>query len=286
MNCVNELKYRDNEIVLEGDNKNKIEKLPAMVKLNDYKFIILKNGNVVDINTYVNNVNAKIGTEVNGYTAQNLNWQLFYADEDETFLISKTVVKEGYTIPTIRTKYNEEEMEYEYKGSEDVRNSSFGLKWNKKWLDKCINPESTRNNAKKIAYLCDSINWKEYATEGVANYAVGGPTVELLIESWNKSQGTNIELSNNDIFSEGIIWNKPSELYTSNPFKDNIQNGVYHSDVPYYLSTPGCYGCDIRYVVYSCVGWYTNRSDAGIRPIVSIPTSKISVDGDTVTVNP
>lgn len=278
---INGFKYNDSAL----SNSNKIIALPVEIELNGYKFSVNQYGQVLSL-TQADTINTKIGEVVNGYAAQGLEWQVFYADANETYLISRIIAKNNYTISLKRKKQNDTEEEYEYKGSEDVRKSIYGAKWNKTWLDKCINNESTENNAKATAYLCDPNNWEEYKTD-IANYAVGGPTLDLFIASWNKSQGTSITLSSEDVTTFGTLYNKPSELFNSNPIRSTVSNGLYFSTGGYRLSTPGSRNQGLR------CRWEFSISDAnytdaalGIRPIVSIPTSKINVNGDVITVNP
>ena len=294
---INGLKYNDKDIVLEGDDKNIIEELPAEVFLDGNNFFIDENGKVLDWKK-ADLINEKIGNIVQGYNAQNLEWQVYYSDPVETFLISKKEAKTSYPIPLTRKKQNENEEEYVYKGSEYLRKSVYGAKWNKIWLNKCKedtanNGESTRLNAQATAYMCDPVNWSEYAIDGISNYAVGGPTVELFIKSWNKSQKANIKIQDSDITTVGYKYDGVDGFFQEGVITKDIKNGVYGANkwMAVWLSSP----CDgwtwgnkcIFYVssdgILTCIYW---DREWCIRPIVSIPTSKISVTGDTVTVNP
>lgn len=284
---VNGLKYNDADIVLDGENKNIIEELPTEVSLNQYSFSIEESGKVSDI-TYANIINSKIGEIVQGYSAADLQWQVYYADSEETFLISKTPVQENTDIP-LKGKNKTEN----YRGSADVRETEYGKKWNKTWLNKCasnttIGGESPWNNAKAIAYLSDPDNWNDYKI-GPAKYAAGGPTLELLIVSWNKSQGKNIKLPN--LGANGYETYKPQEF--SSKLRNSIKKGVYYNDVDYYVVSPDWKDSNangavsLKAVRNSSLSFsFYHAKVCGIRPIVSIPTSKISVNGDTVTVNP
>ncbi len=277
--------------------------------------------------TRVAEINSKIGTIVTGYSANDLEWQVFYSDTSETFLISKTLVNtvnydewssriNYYPIPT-----RGENRTTDYIGTADVRNSTYGKKWNSKWLAKCISDESTRENAKRIAYLCDPDNWEAYKV-APALYAVGGPTMELLMASWNVSQQDNLEIADEDVTVAGYYWNKPSKFFSglidNAVLTENINNGVYNPGDNYWIASPAILIRHDEYVNYvgngddilsfrSCrnIDW-SNQKDKGytssdtyyyhgqfwdepnnkIRPIVSIPTSKISVNGEIITVLP
>ena len=257
--------------------------------------LINNNVDTVDA-TKVAEINSKIGTVVNGYNAQSLEWQIFYADQSETFLISKTYATSS--IFPIPLKGVDKQQEYE--GSKDVTASSYGLKWNSKWLAKCTT-ESESSKAKATAYLCDSNNWKSYV-QSPATYAAGGPTLELFIASWNKSQNTNLSLVDDEIDKDGYVEDKPEELYTSWPINSNIKNGVYYeasstSHYDYWLASPcrlnstgNVFCIQERYDgtgrIYATSYADFQGQNCNIRPIVSIPTSKINVSGDTVTVLP
>lgn len=273
-----------------SDNKSYVK------EANDTSFITTKGGYTIlyselynsgndiiipdDTNTTtVEDINSKIGTAVVGYSAKGATWRVFYADENETFLIADYIEDLVYaTFPSLEN----------YSGSVNVRNSTYGAKWNKKWLDICTEKgESTINNAKATAFLCDTANWDDYAV-GVANYAVGGATFELLIASLNNSQGTNYKLSIEDIDSRGVNKFAPDELYGID--YSNVCNGIYagYYSPEWFLATP-CNGHDLGLIqfAYGGLDWAAiNGGASDIRPLVSIPTSKISVNGDVVTVLP
>ena len=43
---------------------------------------------------------------------------------------------------------------------------------------------------KSVAYMLDTKAWSGFAVTGKADYAIGGPTVELLFKSYNQKYGT------------------------------------------------------------------------------------------------
>lgn len=226
-------------------------------------------------------INAKIGTVVTGYSVAGLEWQVYYADDNETFLISTTLAKTNWQVPA-----RGEGKSSDYNGSADVKNSSFGMKWNSKWLETC-STDSSLENAKATAYLCDSKNWEDYVISP-ATYAVGGPSLELLLASWNKSQGDNCEVFEDEITSVGYGEYKDFSVF---PITESYSNGAYNCGSNCWLSSPHKLrdGVDLSCMYsYGGLGSMSNLSNtnAGIRPLVSIPSSKISIDGNTVTVLP
>ena len=196
---VNGLKYNDADIVLDGENKNIIEELPAEVFIQKNSFFIDKNGEVLDWKG-ADVINSKIGNIVDGYSVADLQWQVFYSDPIETYLISKTLAKSSFPVPINRKKQNEDEIEIR---KLDELGKSGALNW-------------TKNNG---AY---SIGFEEY-------------------------------------------------YHTATP-------GGGYGDRLIYVDCDGIWRGALNRAYYYA-GW-------GVRPIVSIPTLKVSVNGNTVTVNP
>ena len=50
---------------------------------------------------------------------------------------------------------------------------------------------STNNNMKSVAYMLDTKAWSGFALADKAEYAIGGPTIELLFKSYNQKYPTN-----------------------------------------------------------------------------------------------
>ncbi len=47
------------------------------------------------------------------------------------------------------------------------------------------------NNEKAAAWLCDPTKWTSYCNTEYANYAIGGPSVEMYVKSYNQTHGAN-----------------------------------------------------------------------------------------------
>ena len=262
-----------------SDNKSYVK------EANDTSFITSKGGYTILYSelynssktntTTVEDINSKIGTAVTGYSAKDATWRVFYADENETFLFADYIDELiDYNIPIDG-----------YSGIEDLTNSSYCTKWNSKWLTQYIDAYDIEpDSAKAIAFLCEPSNWSEYSV-GSANYAIGGPTLELLVASLNQNQGIDIQLTNDDFNSGGITWD-----YVRNfPNFEDTCGGMYAygATSEYYIATPwpSSYGvCEMAFGQLDLGG--LNTGAIAVRPIVSIPTSKISVNGNVVTVLP
>ena len=148
-----------------------------------------------------------LGKDVTGYTANGVSsWKIFYAGtvEGETephiYLISSDYIPYD-VIPnsTAGNKPNKGSDTYpraayftsildDYEGSASVTDSRIkGL--NNSYFS--TGKSSTSDNMKSVAYMLDTKAWSGFAVTGKADYAIGGPTVELLFKSYNQKYGTN-----------------------------------------------------------------------------------------------
>lgn len=221
-----------------------------------------------------NNAKKMYGKTINNYTAVGTEWQLYYADidNDEVYIISKS------TLGRVSLK----DYESQYSGSTDVKASTYGAKWNSKWLSKC-DTENTLGNAKTTAYLCDESIFSTLKNEK-AKYAVGGPTIELFMASYNDTHNTPISIEEDNVTKNGY-----QECSYEGPFETSDSNGIYNNGVSYWIASPkndsSLYGV-CMYAggsnIYSCVAAYHNyvaASSLGIRPIVCLPASAIHISG-------
>ena len=171
-------------------------------------------------------INSAIGTVVKypkatattaGYSADyDGSWRVFYADDEELFIIPTTIIDFG-AIPSTGTA--------EANGSLAVANSAYGKKFNEMWLKKCeqINntgvvdtseAKKTEGRHKAVAYLCNSSNWDSYVAKTTGenptnvisgSYAVGGPTLELFVKAWNNRAAnvTTTSINENNVTVDG-----------------------------------------------------------------------------------
>ena len=224
-------------------------------------------------------INGKIGQMVSGYTANNIsNWQVFYATDNEVFIISCDIAQSSFIIPETGVGKTDA-----YSGIGDVRSSNYnyGKNWNSKWIEICesapvsFDETNTTSSAKMVAYMCDSDNWTSYVS-APANYAVGGPTYELLVTSIASNGGTN-EIDNISADSNGykLIESLANINSLASPYKDT------RNYPGYWIASPDG---ELRYSTNLWVAsthlfadYYSlDGATPGIRPLVSIPISKIN----------
>lgn len=169
-----------------------------------------------EINRLIGN-NVYYSVSISGQTNPIDKWQIFYADDEneEVFIISEYILETNKKIGGTNTTSND----FNYingASSSSLATNTYGRNYNKKWFEVEGMPNIAKqengtiyNNAKTVAYLCDSTNpnWTKYINNGefgmknnkvaVPNktYAVGGPTIELLQNSIKKYNSTNITLT-------------------------------------------------------------------------------------------
>ena len=154
----------------------------------------------------------EIGKDVTGYTANGVSsWKIFYAGtvEGETephiYLISSDyipydVIPNSTNSSGEATSNKPDEGSYErtayftsilddYEGSTRITESRIKGLNNSYFNDNTFT--STNNNMKSVAYMLDTKAWSGFAIEGKADYAIGGPTLELLFKSYNQKYTTN-----------------------------------------------------------------------------------------------
>ncbi len=142
------------------------------------------------------------GKQVTNYTvedAPDVKWDIFYADENNIYLIaddyierSQLPAKNGKTPNDGNTTYPRAayftNVIAEYSGSSDITDDRI-KKLNNDYFNNHPEYTSTKDKMKAVAYMLDTEIWKKFANEDVADYAIGGPTIELLFKAYNEAYG-------------------------------------------------------------------------------------------------
>ena len=186
------------------------------------------------------------GATVTGYTLPSetktdLEWNLFYADNNNIYLIASDYVeRENLPNSTTETgietdnKPNEGRNSFtrsayftnilgDYAGSSRITDNRLKLLNNDYFNVKKYS--STNNNMKAVAYMMDTTAWNsKFLDNDKADYVIGGPTVELLFKSYNEKYGTSY-LS--EAISDIGYRMKKQE---SNDWTDNIGGGIINQN--------------------------------------------------------
>ena len=143
------------------------------------------------------------GEEVE-YTSQNgapVGWKIFYADEENIYLIADDYVPNTYAPNaangTAIDKTGTYNIDFQtivdnsaYTGTADIRTEDERVT---KWISHINSYTSEYENMKATAYLLDTSIWSGYKdSNNKAEYVIGGPTLELFIASYNDTHETDI----------------------------------------------------------------------------------------------
>ena len=217
----------------------------------------------------VNYVSKKEETE-----GTNLTWRIFYDDENYVYLISS---KEDGSNTVDACTLSDYISDTKYStGSDAVPQELRFL--NSQWYGVLGSTPSTNDNAKAVAYLMDQSVWDEYKDNtGHASYAIGGPTLELFINSYNatakeNSRPNQIEIT--DCTTAGYEQNSDIDWILEN-YNKGIYNNGKDSDSQWWIASPDNTRSVVSMLGYDCylLNTYVGSWN-GLRPIVLIPKSE------------
>ena len=204
-----------------GDPASVYTYIPSFSKKYEGKFVIKNDELKYDEETVVGNekewckslnvkANAKTGAEkaaaapttyygakVTNYTANGISdWRIFYSDGSNVYLITTEYVdpailpskgegndaaKPANTNSSYPKAAPFDNIITKYSGSANITDEKM-IAFNSDYFDKKYT--STNSNMKAVAYMLDKDIWSDFANSSVAEYAVGGPSVEMLLKSY------------------------------------------------------------------------------------------------------
>lgn len=159
----------------------------------------------------INNASDKsqfYGAIVQGYDCPNSAgvevWKILYADDTNIYLIAGDYISKDYCPNSatkeiyVKTDYilSMDYVIYDYaKGSESITDER-PKKLNKLYFDYLEETSSTNGNNGMcaVAYMTDTSIWKVFAGDK-AEYAIAGPTIEMLIKSHNQKYNTDFQIN-------------------------------------------------------------------------------------------
>ena len=202
--------------------ENIVKELPATVTLNGYNIGIDANGGVEKIPEIIAKIRANpqayYGKKVTNYKASDSDtntYRIFYVDKDNYF-------KDGYNTIYLKADFS---GIVSCSTSYDA-NQTLIKKMNPLWATKgnTVKAKTTtisNENEQAAAWLCDPSKWTAYCDTDKANYAIGGPSVEMYVKSYNQTHGDDAlgcQYQTNDV---------PGYIYKVN---NTIQNGGWYTN--------------------------------------------------------
>ena len=167
--------------------ENIVKELPVTVTLNGYDIGIDANGGVEKIPEIIAKIRANpqayYGKKVTNYNANGKTYRIFYVDKDNYF-------KGGYNTIYLKADFS---GSVTCSTSYDA-NQTLIKKMNPLWATKGNTVAAkittiSNENEQAAAWLCDPSKWTAYCDTDKANYAIGGPSVEMYVKSYNQTHG-------------------------------------------------------------------------------------------------
>ena len=243
------------------------------------------------------------GLKVTNYTSQNgqNDWRIFYSDGTQIFLITG-----DYINTTESNRIN---------SKAGMTTSSYSAYWASGSVPAFQTVDSTTltrfkateytlqsgiNNSKCVSTLLNDNNWSSYKDSGnKAEKAIGSPTVEMWMDSWNarypKSSDQVYRKASTSTSNPGYYVGtsqKPTSMsidFQVMNKKDGYSNKLYYPHTSeyngtygYWLASPSAYRGNVVLIV-GCSGSVSGddygRSNHGVRPVVSL-NSGITVNAE------
>ena len=239
---------------------------------------------------------ADYGKVVTDYQTGTSNvWEIFYADNKNVYLITRNNPGDQ----TLKDKITGYNGTSDFNGSETFKTKFPAVQAG--WLNKTYTPSasgagtvnytSSYENMKATEYLLDSSVWNTNYKTNKADWAIGGPTLEMLVASYNKKQNQSLAIATPTGYGYGstITTNGslPNDSLTSGTAKSDLFNHGYE----YWLACPSSFDYQgVRFVTYDYA--FVNATlyyyDEGVRPVVCLSsgvTLTPSSDRSTFTIN-
>ena len=273
--------------------------------------------NNLQISAVMNNITAQMvadhpetyyGLKVTNYESTNGqdDWKIFYSDGEHIFLITGDYVdlsvenrlNSNTGMTKIGTKYrvNWSSAPSSLQTNTDKNGNDIDSIVKTRFMATGYTLNSSNSNSRCVSALLNTSNWESYKDNGnMAEYAIGGSTIEMWMASWNelcdkKYNKLSDKLYCNNTNSNGYYVGTssvPKYAYIDSSVmsaKDGYNNSLYYprhesvSDgnekcVTYWIASPSAsYSSGVRYVNCSGSLYYDdyNYRIVGLRPVISL----------------
>ena len=298
-----------------------ILEVPAGQETDDNKVTIkVGTNNLKD----VSNLSTLYGETTDYISVDGVTWQLFYDDDGYIYLIASDYVP-GSTLPNeliegsaeSNARFSNVEIDSETYTRSDTGTIMETGEWSKgseantftanttvshitrnylKWINSSVLNTTNNSNIKAVAYMMDTSKWSNFAGNTKGAYAIGGPTLEMFVLSYNAKHNEN-KLGTYETIIDASS-DSTNGNANSNGYNSKLQSGSwsdlttgletgnmwilsYNSDTyGYWLSTPGSSEpfSVIKVMEYYNVGTIVGDgvdNTNGFRPLVAIPKSSL-----------
>ena len=246
------------------------------------------------------NVAEYYGKRITNYSANGVtDWKIFHSDGKNVYIIASDYVPVD-KLPETSKKHKPantnssypkaapfDNVINDYTGSANITDEKIKA-LNNDYFSKGYT--SASNNMRAVAYMLDTGIWSSFKTEK-ADYAIGGPTVEMLMASYSKShnekykarasRATGYQISK-DGGTNWASWYIGMLGTSDSLYVITSQTNA----LAMWLASPSAYGTS--YVVYvnyagfvGCYNYNYTGADLGFRPLVCLKSDiQLEADGD------
>ena len=239
--------------------------------------------------------------DLNGDGNTSNDWRIFYNNGENIFIIAADYIKNTSTyLNNTGTGMRASTGNYINYGlywktalttAQTVESSILNL-FQQSWTNYNAN-----NNAKCVSALLNTNNWNGFVNTSYANYAIGGPTVEMWVKSYREKGYTSLYTKTNTIgYCIGNTQNPTTTYYNLEndngynetlyfPYKSTgMRDGTQCNG--YWIASPGASSIDDLMCVY-CNGLVSNNNyndvNLSVRPLVCLKADlKVTRDYDGI----
>ena len=274
---------------------------------------------VISLSEVVSNADEFYGSDITNYTSENgyNTWKIFYADSNNIYLIASDNIpnttdlkgKDGssfikgnnnsYKFGSGTYGVNDGVLQDYQNGTDELIDTTYVLATKIKALNSqyfATFPEKRiETNKIAIASMLDTTVWKEYMDSleqtGKAEYAIGGPTIEMLSNSYNRKNNlfnnqnegkyqVDVPSTNNSgygymiSYDYGNTWD--SYIVGGTDVGLSTSDSLYVTqNIGYWIASPSAHS-DITLMSVSSSGWigvqseYARADSFGFRPVVCL----------------
>ena len=277
---------RGNYACLSNGNYRNADGVCPLVALKPGVGVELENEiEIADAETIAENPQNYYGKKISNYTAGGQTYRIFYVDKQNDF-------GDGANTVYLKADYNDNLQESLSANISSLTANDLAVykRMNKSWATERGNSQSSWNrNEQAAAWLCSPSQWTTYVDSSKANYAIGGPSVEMYVASYNQVSHTignyKLGVTYRETSYPGYICTvngtqQNSGYYTDQYILDYIgYNSMYcgknGSTGRYYwwLASPSAFNFDYVYLVYGNRAYFGGNdfgATAGVCPLVSL----------------
>lgn len=175
------------------------------------------------------------------------SWKIFYADKNNIYLIAENYISNEFypelsvepTNQISQNKFSMDKIIQNYSGSSNITNEKV-RNLNADFFA-VHNYNSYTTSLKTIAYLLDTNVWSVYAGEN-AEFAIGAPTIELLLNSYNQKYNVDYKLKSDEIgYRISIDGGKTWDSSISSMMNTNDNLYISNTSQRMFVASPTCY---------------------------------------------